>query len=150
MKNKKVMTARLIITVCIFILIGVVIYHYRMAYRMAYRMQYVNKLETFANGDICTLTLDNIDPMYVKNYEALNGRQIRWFNKLTNGFCVGATLKVKINPQPTDNTNNTYGSGSNQLNTKQTATIINSNGARAPSSAVIPIDPWGLPNYFCV
>jgi hypothetical protein len=32
----------------------------------------------------------------------------------------------------------------------QTAVISNSSGSTPPDNAIIPIDPWGFPNFFCL
>jgi hypothetical protein len=99
-------------------------------------------LEGYADGDICTLTLNNINPMFVKNYKQYDNSKINCFNKLTSGFCVNSTLKVIVNPAPTDE------NGIPLQSEKQNATIINSNGTT--NSGIPDIEPWGLPNYFCI
>jgi hypothetical protein len=81
--------------------------------------------------------------MFVKNYNMLNGKKIHCFNKLTNGYCVGGDLSVVINPVEVDSN----GIAKDQ---RQTATIVNSNGTKTPENAIIPVDPWGIANFFCI
>ena len=101
-----------------------------------------NKREGFATGDICTVSLTNINPMFVKNYQQYDGQKINCFNKLSSkAFCVGGTLKMDVSSVGTDDT---------PLAGKQTAVISNSNGSLPPDNAIIPIDPWEFPNFFCL
>ncbi len=100
--------------------------------------------ETFSTGDICTVKLSNINPMFVKNYMQYDGQPIKCFNKLSsNAFCVGGTLKLDVIPVENDK-------NGMPISEKQVAVISNSNGSTPPDNAKIPIDPWGFPNYFCL
>jgi hypothetical protein len=100
--------------------------------------------EGFATNDICTVSLTNINPMFVKNYQQYDGQQIKCFNKLSSkAYCVGATLKMNVMPVGTDE-------NGTPLTGKQTAVITNSNGSNPPENAIIPIDPWEFPNFFCL
>lgn len=108
-----------------------------------YHQKNVSQRESFANGDVCTLTLDNINPLFVKNYNQLNGKTINCFNKLTAGYCVGGNLKVIVNPAEVDEN----GIPKEQ---KQYASIANSNGSKTPANALIPVDPLALSQFFCL
>ena len=100
--------------------------------------------EEFATGDICTVSLTNINPMFVKNYMQYDGQQIKCFNKLSSkAYCVGGTLKMDVKTVGTD-------ANGVPLAGKQTAVISNSNGSTPPDNASIPIDPWEFPNFFCL
>jgi hypothetical protein len=100
--------------------------------------------EEFATGDICTVSLTNINPMFVKNYMQYDGQQIKCFNKLSSkAYCVGGTLKMDVKTVGTD-------ANGVPLAGKQTAVISNSNGSTLPNNASIPIEPWEFPNFFCL
>jgi len=73
-----------------------------------------------------------------------DGQQIKCFNKLfSKAYCVGGTLKMDVNTVGTDN-------NGIPLAGKQTAFISNSNGSTPPDNAIIPIDPWEFPKFFCL
>lgn len=100
--------------------------------------------EGFSTDDICTVSLSNINPMFVKNYQQYDGQQIKCFNKLSSkAYCVGGTLKMDVKSVGTD-------SNGIPLTGKQTAVITNSNGSTPPDNASIPINPWQFPNFFCL
>ena len=100
--------------------------------------------EDFDTNDICTVSLTNINPMFIKNYMQYNNQPIKCFNKLSSkAYCVGGTLKIDVKPISTDN-------NGIPLNGKLNATITNSNGSSPPNNAIIPIDPWEFPNFFCL
>lgn len=100
--------------------------------------------ENFANDDICSVQLTNINPMFVKNYMKYDGKQIKCFNGLSSkAFCVGGKLKMDVKPIGVDN-------NGIPLEGKQSAIITNSNGSTPPENAIIPIDPWEFPNFFCL
>lgn len=100
--------------------------------------------EGFTTGDICTVSLTNINPMFVKNYMQYDGQQIKCFNKLSSkAYCVGGTLKMDVKSVGTD-------ANGVPLAGKQTAFISNSNGSTPPDNAIIPIDPWKFPMFFCL
>jgi hypothetical protein len=100
--------------------------------------------EGFATDDICTVSLTNINPMFIKNYMQYDGQPIKCFNKLSSkAYCVGGTLKMDVNTVGTDN-------NGIPLAGKQTAFISNSNGSTPPDNAIIPIDPWEFPKFFCL
>lgn len=104
----------------------------------------INNREGFATGDICTVSLSNINPMFVKNYQQYDGQKINCFNKLSSkAYCVGGTLKMDVSPVGTD-------ANGVPLAGKQTVNISNSNGSLPPDNAIIPIDPWEFPNFFCL
>ena len=90
------------------------------------------------------MELNNINPMFVKNYMQYDGKQIKCFNKLSSkAYCVGGTLKMVVNPIATD-------PNGIPLSGKQTAIISSSNGSTPPENAIIPIDPWEFPSFFCL
>jgi hypothetical protein len=101
--------------------------------------------EGFATDDICTVSLTNINPMFIKNYMQYDGRPIKCFNKLSSkAYCVGGTLKMDVKSVGTD-------ANGVPLAGTQTAVISNSpSGSTPPDNAIIPIDPWGFPNFFCL
>jgi hypothetical protein len=100
--------------------------------------------ETFATGDICTVQLTNINPMFVKNYMQYDGKPIKCFNKLSSkAFCVGGTLKMDVKSVGTD-------ANGVPLTGKQAIVITNSNGSTPPDNAVIPITPWEFADFFCL
>jgi len=100
--------------------------------------------EGFASGDICTVSLIDINPMFVKNYMQYDGQQIKCFNKLSSkAYCIGGTLKMDVKSVGTD-------ANGIPLTGKQTAIITNSNGSKPPDNSSIPIDPWGFPEFFCL
>lgn len=100
--------------------------------------------EGFATDDICTVSLTNINPMFVKNYQQYDGQKIKCFNKLSSkAYCLGATLKMDVKSIGTD-------ADGTPLPGKQTVFITNSNGSDPPANAIIPIDPWEFPNFFCL
>lgn len=98
----------------------------------------------FATGDICTVKLTNLNPMFVKNFQRYDGHQINCFNKLSSkAYCVGATMK--IDAQPVDASSSI---GYNAA--KPMVYVTNSNGSPAPENAIIPLDPWEFQNFFCL
>jgi hypothetical protein len=100
--------------------------------------------EGFATDDICTVSLTNINPMFIKNYMQYDGQPIKCFNKLSSkAYCVGGTLKMDVKSVGTD-------ANGVPLTGTQTAVISNSSGSTPPDNAIIPIDPWGFPNFFCL
>ena len=100
--------------------------------------------EGFATDDICTVSLTNINPMFIKNYMQYDGQPIKCFNKLSSkAYCVGGTLKMEVKSVGTD-------ANGVPLAGAQTAVISNSSGSTPPNNAIIPIDPWGFPNFFCL
>jgi len=100
--------------------------------------------DKFATKDVCTVSLSNINPMFVKNYMQYDGQEIKCFNKLSSkAYCLGGTLKMDVKSVGTDE----YGT---PLSGKQTAIISNSNGSKPPSNAIIPIDPFEFPKFFCL
>ena len=100
--------------------------------------------ETFASGNICTVQLTNINPMFAKNYMQYDGKPIKCFNKLSSkAFCVGGTLKMDVQSVGVD-------ANGVPLAGKQTAVITNSNGSTPPDNALIPITPWEFPSFFCL
>lgn len=100
--------------------------------------------EGFTTDDICTVSLTNINPMFVKNYMQYDGQLIKCFNKLSSkAYCVGGTLKMDVRSVGTD-------ANGVPLSGKQTAEISNSNGSTPPDNAIIPIDPWKFPKFFCL
>ena len=105
-----------------------------------------NVLEPYVDNSgayyTCTVTLNNVNPIFVKNYEQLDGSKVKCFNKLNSGFCVDSLLKIKVNPSPTDS------NGSPDMKSRQSVIIENSKGSTNPN--VPDIDPWNLPNFFCV
>jgi hypothetical protein len=102
------------------------------------------RLETFATGDICTVQLNNINPMFVKYYMQYDNMPIKCFNKLSSkAFCIGGTLKMDVKSVGTDE-------NGVPLSGKQTAVITNSSGATPLANASIPIKPWEFPNFFCL
>ena len=124
----------LLIALSVIILIGCVIS----------RKRYNLQSEGFATSDVCTVSLTNINPMFVKNYMQYDGQPIKCFNKLSSkAYCVGGTLKMDVKSVGTD-------ANGVPLSGMQTAVISNSNGSKPPDNAIIPIDPWGFPNFFCL
>jgi hypothetical protein len=108
------------------------------------RTRYSIYSEGFATDDICTVSLTNINPMFIKNYMQYDGQPIKCFNKLSSkAYCVGGTLKMDVKSVGTD-------ANGVPLEGTQTAIISNSSGASPPNNAIIPIDPWGFPNFFCL
>lgn len=108
------------------------------------KFNYILSIEDFAMNDICTVSLTNINPMFVKNYQQYDGQKINCFNKLSSkAFCVGGILKMDVKSVGTDE-------NSMPLAGKQTANISNSNGSLPPANAIIPIDPWEFPSFFCL
>jgi amino acid permease len=99
-------------------------------------------LEGYADGDTCTLTLNNINPMFVKNYKQYDNSIINCFNRLTSGFCVNSKLKMEVNPAPTDE------NGIPNQDNRQSSVIVNSNGTTTKGTP--EIGPWSLPDYFCL
>ena len=100
--------------------------------------------EGFATDDICTVSLTNINPMFVKNYMQYDGQPIKCFNKLSSkAYCAGGTLKMDVKSVGTD-------ANGVPLTGTQNAVISNSSGSTPPNNAIIPIDPWGFPNFFCL
>jgi hypothetical protein len=155
-KTKIITTTNVLIIISIIILVTCVYYHKlanqkkmldnRIIDRKTEKTDRTNK-EAFATGDICTVQINNLNPMFSKNFMQYDGKQIKCFNKLSSkAFCVGA--KIKIDTQVNDNISNA-GNGSN-YNTKQSVTITNSNGSTPPENADIPLDPWEFENFFCL
>jgi len=108
------------------------------------RKGYSSPSEGFATGDVCTVSLTNINPMFVKNYMQYDGQLIKCFNKLSSkAYCVGGTLKMDVKSVGTD-------ASGVPLPGKQTAIISNSSGATPPDNAIIPINPWEFPDFFCL
>ena len=100
--------------------------------------------ERFATEDICTVSLTNINPMFVKNYMQYDGQPIKCFNKLSSkAYCIGGTLKMDVKPIGTDD-------NGVPLSGKQNVVISNSNGSTPPENAIIPINPWEFPTFFCL
>jgi len=108
------------------------------------KKEYSSPREGFATGDVCTVSLSNINPMFVKNYMQYDGQLIKCFNKLSSkAYCVGGTLKMDVKSVGTD-------ANGIPLTGTQTAVISNSSGGAPPDNAIIPIDPWGFPKFFCL
>lgn len=100
--------------------------------------------EGFATDDICTVSLTNINPMFVKNYMQYDGQKIKCFNKLSSkAYCVGGTLKMDVKSVGTDD-------NGVPLTGAQTAAILNSNGSSPPENALIPTNPWEFADFFCL
>jgi hypothetical protein len=142
--DKILTTTNVLIIISIIILISC-IYYQKIA---KFQSTLDNKSrEDFATGDVCTVKINNLNPMFINNFKKYNGQKINCFNKLSSkAYCVGGTINVEVQPYESHSES---GTGSYN-NVKQSVTITNSNGGSPPSNANIPLDPWGFEDFFCL